>query len=193
MTIQIHSHNLNAIPKHDYINLLKLRYKVFSARLHWDLETSEEMETDQYDVELAHYLYAMEDEGSMVGCWRILPTTTDYMLKNTFPELLGGIRAPVDEKVYELSRFAVDKDFSRKSGGVSNITLKMFQSLYYHAQDKQIDSYVTVTSAGVEKLIKRMGIPCSRIGDQKVHMLGDTKSVALHIPMNNHYRESVGA
>ncbi|MDN3697123.1 GNAT family N-acetyltransferase [Vibrio genomosp. F6] len=193
MTIQIHSHNLNAIPKHDYINLLKLRYKVFSARLHWDLETSEEMETDQYDVELAHYLYAMEDEGSMVGCWRILPTTTDYMLKNTFPELLGGISAPVDEKVYELSRFAVDKDFSRKVGGVSNITLKMFQSLYYHAQDKQIDSYVTVTSAGVEKLIKRMGIPCSRIGDQKVHMLGDTKSVALHIPMNNHYRESVGA
>lgn len=193
MTIQIHSHNLNAIPKHDYINLLKLRYKVFSARLHWDLETSEEMETDQYDVELAHYLYAMEDEGSMVGCWRILPTTTDYMLKNTFPEMLGGISAPVDEKVYELSRFAVDKDFSRKSGGVSNITLKMFQSLYYHAQDKQIDSYVTVTSAGVEKLIKRMGIPCSRIGDQKVHMLGDTKSVALHIPMNNHYRESVGA
>lgn len=193
MTIQIHSHNLNAIPKHDYINLLKLRYKVFSARLHWDLETSEEMETDQYDVELAHYLYAMEDEGSMVGCWRILPTTTDYMLKNTFPELLGGINAPVDEKVYELSRFAVDKDFSRKAGGVSNITLKMFQSLYYHAQDKQIDSYVTVTSAGVEKLIKRMGIPCSRIGDQKVHMLGDTKSVALHIPMNNHYRESVGA
>lgn len=193
MTIQIHSYDLKAMPKHDYINLLKLRYKVFSARLNWELATNEDMESDQYDVDLAHYLYATEEEGLIVGCWRILPTTTSYMLKDTFPELLGDIRPPIDEKVYELSRFAVDKDFSRKAGGVSNITLKMFQSLYYHAREKQIESYVTVTSAGVEKLIKRMGIPCARIGDQKVHMLGDTRSVALHIPMNSQYRESVGA
>ncbi len=71
--------------------------------------------------------------------------------------------------------------------------MKMFQSLYHHAQSQGIERYVTVTSTGVEKLIKRLGIPCERVGDQQVHMLGDTRSVALLIPMNERYRDSVGA
>ncbi|WP_394246255.1 acyl-homoserine-lactone synthase [Vibrio profundi] len=191
MTISIHSHNLTKIPTSDYHDLLKLRFKVFHGRLQWDLETQHGMETDQYDVEQAHYLYAKEDGGHLVGCWRILPTTDSYMLKDTFPELLGVQTAPTGERIYELSRFAVDKDYSKRVGGVSNVTLKMFQSLYEHAQEHDIDSYVTVTSAAVEKLINRMKIPSSRIGDGKVHMLGSTRSVALHIPMNRQYKESV--
>lgn len=115
------------------------------------------------------------------------------MLKDTFPELLGDVQAPQGERIYELSRFAVDKEFSAQSGGVSNVTMKMFQSLYHHAQSQGIERYVTVTSTGVEKLIKRLGIPCERVGDQQVHMLGDTRSVALLIPMNERYRDSVGA
>ncbi len=69
----------------------------------------------------------------------------------------------------------------------------MFQSLYYHAQQHDIAHYVTVTSTGVEKLIQRLGIPCERLGDKQVHLLGTTRSVALSIPMNSQYRESVGA
>ncbi|MBW3695488.1 GNAT family N-acetyltransferase [Vibrio sp. T187] len=191
MTISIHSHDLNQIPSSDYHNLLRLRYKVFSARLRWDLKTSQQMESDQYDIEMAHYLYAKESNGHLVGCWRILPTTAAYMLKDTFPELLGTEPAPTGKRIYELSRFAVDKDYSKSVGGVSNVTLKMFQSLYEHAQERDIDSYVTVTSAAVEKLIDRMNIPFKRIGDGKVHMLGETRSVALQIPMNESYRVSV--
>ncbi|MDE1326106.1 GNAT family N-acetyltransferase [Vibrio aestuarianus] len=193
MTISIYSHNFQTVPQGDYVSLLKLRYKVFSQRLQWELKTNRGLESDEYDIPDAHYLYAKEDNGHLVGCWRILPTTTNYMLKNTFPELMGSQVAPVDRSIYELSRFAVDKDYSAQLGGVSNVTLQMFQSLYHHAQKHHIESYVTVTSASVEKLIKRMGIPCERLGDRKVHMLGSTRSVALHIPMNEVYRASVNA
>lgn len=193
MSISIYSHSFSTVPEQDYVALLKLRYKVFYQRLHWELQTDGELESDEYDVPQAHYLYAKEEEGHMVGCWRILPTTSNYMLTHTFPELLGTDMPPQDRHTYELSRFAVDKDFSALAGGVSNITMKMFQSLYYHAQQHHISRYVTVTSAGVEKLIKRLGIPCERLGDKQVHLLGDTRSVALFITMNEQYRESVGA
>ncbi|EKO3953242.1 GNAT family N-acetyltransferase [Vibrio fluvialis] len=193
MSISIHSYQFTTVPAQDYRALLKLRYKVFSERLHWKLETHQGLESDEYDIPRAHYLYAKGDEGHLIGCWRILPTTQSYMLKDTFPELLGDVQAPQGERIYELSRFAVDKEFSAQSGGVSNVTMKMFQSLYHHAQSQGIERYVTVTSTGVEKLIKRLGIPCERVGDQQVHMLGDTRSVALLIPMNERYRDSVGA
>ncbi|WP_373433636.1 acyl-homoserine-lactone synthase [Vibrio anguillarum] len=193
MTISIYSHTFQSVPQADYVSLLKLRYKVFSQRLQWELKTNRGMETDEYDVPEAHYLYVKEEQGHLVGCWRILPTTSRYMLKDTFSELLGVQQAPKAKEIYELSRFAVDKDHSAQLGGVSNVTLQMFQSLYHHAQQYHINAYVTVTSASVEKLIKRMGIPCERLGDKKVHLLGSTRSVALHIPMNEAYRASVNA
>ncbi|MCG3733032.1 acyl-homoserine-lactone synthase [Vibrio cincinnatiensis] len=193
MHIDIYSHSFTQLPKSDYVALLKLRYKVFCQRLHWDLNSEAELESDEYDIPQAHYLYAKEASGHLVGCWRILPTTSHYMLESTFPELLGTIAAPKHHKIYELSRFAVDKKYSALAGGVSDVTLKMFQSLYYHAQQHDIAHYVTVTSTGVEKLIQRLGIPCERLGDKQVHLLGTTRSVALSIPMNSQYRESVGA
>ncbi|MCG3728852.1 acyl-homoserine-lactone synthase [Vibrio cincinnatiensis] len=193
MSITIYSHSFTHLPQSDYVALLKLRYKVFCQRLHWDLNVKEELESDEYDVPQAHYLYAKEASGHLIGCWRILPTTSHYMLESTFPDLLGELAAPKHPQIYELSRFAVDKEHSALAGGVSDVTMKMFQSLYYHAQKYDIDHYVTVTSTGVEKLIQRLGIPCERLGDKQVHLLGTTRSVALSIPMNTQYRESVGA
>ncbi|MCW8333728.1 acyl-homoserine-lactone synthase [Vibrio paucivorans] len=193
MSISILSHTFSEIPTGDYDDLLSLRYKVFAKRLNWELNVEQQKETDEYDVDRAHYLYAKQEHGPVIGCWRVLPTTQDYMLKDTFPILLGEQEAPQEERVFELSRFAVDKEFSAQAGGVSNVTMKMFQALYQHAKSHEIDSYVTVTSVAIEKLISRMGIPNSRIGDQQVHLLGDTRSVVLHIPMNEQYKQSVGA
>lgn len=193
MPLSILSYTFSDIPSSDYHNLLSLRYKVFAKRLNWELTVKQQTESDEYDVPRAHYLYAKDEQGPVIGCWRVLPTTQDYMLKDTFPVLLGEEAAPQQENVFELSRFAVDKDFSAQAGGVSNVTMKMFQALYQHAQAHNIDSYVTVTSVAIEKLISRMGIPNARIGDQQVHMLGETRSVVLHIPMNEDYKESVGA
>ena len=192
MTLTVHAFNYTAIPKSDYHNLLALRYKVFAQRLNWDLNVSNNSESDEYDVDRADYLYIKNRQDFVVGCWRILPTTQSYMLKDTFAVLLGCDQAPQNELVYELSRFAVDKDHSQKTGSVSNVTLTMFQALYHYAQTHSIDSYVTVTSLAIEKLISRMGIPNQRIGDKQIHMLGHTRSVVLSIPMNGQYQLAVG-
>lgn len=192
MTLSVHSYNYSSIPDRDYHNLLALRYKVFAKRLNWELKVSQNCESDEYDVERADYLYVKSDHDGVVGCWRILPTTQDYMLKDTFSDLLGDQIAPQERRVFELSRFAVDKDFSKKNPGVSDVTLTMFQALYHYAESHDIESYVTVTSVGIEKLISRMGIPNQRVGDQQVHLLGNTRSVVLSIPMNQQYQTAVG-
>ncbi|MGD8110132.1 acyl-homoserine-lactone synthase [Vibrio sp. TRT 21S02] len=192
MSISVHANNFINISQSDFHALLSLRYKVFAQRLNWDVETESELERDEYDVDKASYIYIKGDGGQVIGCWRVLPTTTRYMLKNTFSVLLGEQQAPKGKRIFELSRFAVDKDHSKQLGGVSNVTMTMFQALYRYAKQNDIESYVTVTSVAIEKLITRMGIPNQRIGDQQVHVLGDTRSVALHIPMNRTYRDSVG-
>ncbi|MGT0150745.1 acyl-homoserine-lactone synthase [Vibrio metschnikovii] len=110
------------------------------------------LESDEYDIPQARYLYAKGEQGPGRG---LLADFTDdlglYVKKTLSPELLGAMTAPRDSQVYELSRFAVDKDFSTLAGGVSNVTMKMFQSLYHHVQQQRITRYVTVTSVGVEK------------------------------------------
>ncbi len=50
MSISIHSYQFTTVPAQDYRALLKLRYKVFSERLHWELETHQGLESDEYDI-----------------------------------------------------------------------------------------------------------------------------------------------
>ena len=191
MGIIIRSENKKSISKENYNNLLKLRYQVFKERLNWDIETEFELESDDYDTSDVQYLYANDENMNICGCWRILPTTGAYMLKDTFPELLGDNDAPVSNTIYELSRFAFDKESAPLNADGVNISMEMFKSVYIYAIENGIEEYVTVTSTAVERMIKRIGIPSTRIGNKKVTMLGDTKSVALRIPINEQFKKSV--
>lgn len=177
----------------DYMSLLQLRHKVFRERLKWDVKSENSHESDEYDTQETQYLYVKDDIGNLFGCWRILPTTGTYMLKDTFNQCLGEEEAPESPTIYELSRFAVDKTLSSGSHFTpGKITMEMFRAVYKYAVYNGIDYYVTVTSVGIEKLLKRIGLPHERIGDKQVHMLGNTRSVVLLIPINEKFRDSVG-
>lgn len=189
--INIKTASYNTICKEEYKGILSLRYEVFKERLQWDLEADQELESDQYDHEKTEYLYANDEYKNILGCWRILPTTGDYMLKNTFPELLGNEVAPNATTTFELSRFAVKKHQSAHDATVSHTTMKMFRAIYCHAVANGIEEYVTVTSTAIERILKRVGIPFNRIGDKKVHLLGHTKSIAISIPINKQFRQAV--
>lgn len=191
MSFTIKHSAFDSIAYNEFQSLLSLRYEVFKKRLGWELETQGKFEKDDYDNEHAEYLYAKDDAQQVVGCWRLIPTTGRYMLKDTFPILLGNEEAPCDKKIVELSRFAVKKNSSSTGATVSEVTLKLLQSVYIHAVENDIDEYVTVTSTAIERFIRRIGIPCERIGDKQVHMLGNTRSIVLRIPINSQFRNAV--
>jgi len=191
MSFNIVHSNFNTIDAMDFDRLLSLRYQVFKERLGWEVPTKGQFESDQYDNANAEYLFAKDENQQVVGCWRLISTTQDYMLKNTFPQLLGNEPAPSGKHIVELSRFAVQKNTVGMSSSISDVTFKMLQAVYLHAVERGIEEYVTVTSTSIERFLKRIGIPCKRIGDQKVHVLGDTKSIVLSVPVNQDFRKAV--
>lgn len=191
MSVTIEHSAFQTISQQAFQGLLSLRYEVFKKRLGWELETQGDLEQDDYDNETAEYLYAKDDAKQVIGCWRLIPTTGRYMLRDTFPVLLGGQAAPAHPRIVELSRFAVSKRKSTQGASVSEVTFKLLQAAYIHAVEHGIDEYVTVTSTAIERMMSRIGIPVERIGDKQVHMLGDTKSIVLRIPINAQTRSAL--
>lgn len=153
----------------------ELRYRVFRERLNWDIPVAGYRERDHYDECSPVFVLAREGRG-VVGCCRLLPSTGPYMLKDTFPELLGGASAPVEDDVWEISRFAVAKD-ARPGFGFSSIPATMIRELVRYALAQGIRSYVFVTTTGFERLLRRMGVHIERFAEPM--QIGIERSVAL--------------
>jgi acyl homoserine lactone synthase len=152
-----------------------LRYRVFRERLHWDIPTSCEKERDHYDECRPVYVLARGDR-EIVGCCRLLRTTGPYMLKDTFPALLGGREPPMADDIWEISRFAVTKD-ARHGFGFTEIPSAIIRELVRHALRQGINHYVFVTTVAFERLLRRMGIHLERFAEPM--QVGIERSVAL--------------
>ena len=191
MNITIQHSTFDGISEYDKSGVYGLRFEVFKKRLGWEVPADGEFESDDYDDANAEYLYAKDEATGVVGCWRLIPTTCRYMLEDTFSNLLGDQPAPKARNIVELSRFAVKKNSSSVGVNASEVTMKMLQSIYLHGVENGIDEYITVTSTAIERLLSRLGVPFKRMGDQQVHLLGETKSVVLSVPVNAVFRQAV--
>jgi acyl homoserine lactone synthase len=167
-------------------NMFRFRHKVFHDRLGWDVASDAGREIDGFDRLNPVYMVARNRTGVVEGCWRLLPTTGPYMLKDTFPELLQDEPAPVASDIWELSRFAAESPDSGDlaQAAVSPVTFVMFQAMVDFAINNGIRQYVTVTSVALERLLRRMGMPVSRFGDGKAMRIGKVLTVACRIEIN---------
>lgn len=173
--------------------MFAFRRQVFSDRLGWEVGTHENLEFDLFDTMNPVYMLARDNAGEIEGCWRLMPTTDTYMLKDTFPELLRGEPVPSDSHVWELSRFAVDAGES--SGPVqaplNAVTYEMIRRLYEFARTCGVKRFVTVTSVSLERLLKRTGLPIIRLGDGKAQKVGRVLSVACWVDVNQQFADVV--
>ena len=114
------------------------RHKVFYERLGWDVGNENGMERDYFDELDPIYMLARNYHNEIEACWRLLPTTGPYMLKDTFPQLLCGDEAPHDPVIWELSRFAVlPSDSTEQTQATLNLlTFDMIRSVYDFAQQQ---------------------------------------------------------
>lgn len=157
-----------------------LRYHVFRERLHWEIPAIGEMERDDYD-DANPVVVLARDGTSVIGCCRLLPCTGRYMLKDTFPELLGGKPAPVADDVWEISRFAVAKE-KRHGFGFSTVPSLIIREIVRFAVAHCIRGYVFVTTVGFERLLQKMGVTIERIAAPQ--QVGIERSVALWMPID---------
>lgn len=160
----------------DIRDMHRLRFRVFRERLQWDIPTLGEQERDEYDNCNPVFVMVRDDGGDVIGCCRLLPTTGPYMLKDTSPVLLGEQSIPIASDIWEISRFAVDKD-ARGGFGFSSLPAGMIGEVVRYALAQGIKHYVFVTTVAFERMLRRMGVNCERFSEPR--QIGIEKSVAL--------------
>jgi acyl homoserine lactone synthase len=179
--------------EHTLCGMFAFRHEVFFKKLGWDVETHGNLEYDLFDTFNPVYMVAKDDNESIEGCWRLLPTTGSYMLRDTFPQLLRGEAIPCEKQIWELSRFAVDasSEDSNMHAPLNSLTMGMIRNLYDFAVSNQIDQFVTVTSVALERLLRRTGLPIHRFGDGKAQRVGRVLTVACWVEINEQFANVV--
>ncbi|MCW2117655.1 acyl-homoserine-lactone synthase [Bradyrhizobium elkanii] len=162
----------------------RLRGRVFKDRLDWDVSVSGGLEIDQYDTYSPTYLLALE-QGDVVGCVRLLPTTGPNMLADTFPVLLDGHAAPEAARIWESSRFCVDTEnvTATAENGLREATFLLLAAMIEWAQQCDLQAIATVTDLRMERILRRAGWRLDRLGTPQ--QIGATKAVAGLLPITN--------
>lgn len=170
-------------------SMFRLRHKVFFETLQWDVPSIDGMEIDDYDDEESVYVLSKRyGSNDVEGCIRLRPTTSRYMLKDTFPMLLGGEPAPEQENIWEISRFAVvNTPYADARYGFGDISRDIITEIVDFASDNGIDGYVTVTSTGVERITGKLGYRTHRLSPPT--RIGRVRTVALDIPIDDNTRQ----
>ena len=165
--------HLNAIAE-----MHRLRYRVFHARLGWEVETSGDMEVDNYDALSPVYLTHSAEDGVVDGCVRLLPTTGPYMLQNTFPILAGDSAIPSHHLIWEASRFAVDTtaENQRNRAGLTSATSKLIAGVAEYGLSIGLTRVVAVVDLRMERILRLAGWPLARMAAPR--QIGVTKAVA---------------
>ena len=150
------------------IELARYRHRVFVEMMGWELQCKDELEFDQFDRDDTRYVACRDDDGRIVGCARLLPTTAPYLLEEVFPQLLNGLPAPCAPDVWELSRFAaVDLAHGTTSalGSFSSpIAVGLLKAALAAAAEQGATRVITVSPLGIERLLQRAGFRAHRAG-----------------------------
>ena len=137
------------------VGMYCLRHRVFKERLGWNVTSIDGREQDKYDDLGPVYLLCRNECDEVEGCWRLLPSTGPYLLKDVFDDLLYGHPAPQDAKIWEISRFAIQlsqKNY-RSLAAVHEITGRMFERLFEFGLEHGIVRIVGVTDVLCERLL----------------------------------------
>lgn len=168
-----------------------LRARVFRDRLGWDVEVTNGREGDEYDALNPTYLLVVGTGEQVVGSVRLLPGTGPTMLGQTFSVLLDGKPVPRGPHLVESSRFCIDTDAdgSNTARGLHRATMLLFGGILDWALAHGHSGVVTVTDLRFERVLKRAGLPFSRLGSP--HPIGNTMAVAGTVPATEATASSV--
>lgn len=166
-----------------YINdIYKLRHKVFKEKLNWDVKTIDNnKEIDEFDViENIHYIIVLDNE-KLLGCIRLLPTVTDYMIEKVFPQLLDHI--PKEKDLWEGSRFAVLPEYKKRIKHKPNeVGFLLLKGMYEFGVIHNID-FIVATTETINQFLLKSGLKTKIVGHTlKIDII---KVIAVKIIITN--------
>lgn len=106
MRVHVVTHNNRELYLDEIEAMHRHRYQVFVNERGWQaLESPDGLDIDEFDNEYATYLIAIEDDGSVAGSSRLIPSWRPNMLCNLYPEYCTAA-PPVGPGIWEWSRHA---------------------------------------------------------------------------------------
>jgi N-acyl-L-homoserine lactone synthetase len=143
-----------------------LRHRVLIERLGWDMKSAAQgFEYDRFDTSDAVYLLVCNEEDNVVAGVRLLKTTSPCVLADCFPQLAEGA-IPASEAVWEVTRFVVDPD-AAKAAGNRALGTKLVWALQSYGLMAGLSSFVSVSYAGMERLLGSVGCRFRRLGSPR--------------------------
>lgn len=150
--------------------LARYRYKVFVQELGWALSTVDDLESDEFDHADTLYIVAIDRNGEVVGCGRLLPTNAPYLLGKAFPDLMGSEPLPSKFEIWELSRFAISipRRVPLSTEELWRTTYRLMAEIIRVAQLHGADRLIAFSGLGNERLLNRMGVNVHRAAPPKL-------------------------
>jgi acyl homoserine lactone synthase len=169
----------------------RLRKEVFKDRLGWDVSVSGELEFDEFDALGPSYLLSMDRFGTLNGCVRLLPTTGPNMLRDIFPSFVTKGAVPRGERVWEASRFAVDRNATTAEAGLSQTTYDLLIGVLKFSLSNGINTIACVVDVRMERILRRSGWQLERLG--LAHRIGNTVAMAGQLDVSAQILRSLEA
>ncbi|ATU95407.1 acyl-homoserine-lactone synthase TraI [Phyllobacterium zundukense] len=169
----------------------RLRASVFGSRMGWDVKIVGGEERDRYDGLGPTYILAVNTDGQVAGCARLLAASGPTMLQDNFPQLLVDGSLTAHAGMVESSRFCVDTSLEAGRGGgqLHLATLTMFAGIIEWSMANGYNEIVTATDLRFERILKRAGWPMTRLGAPA--QIGKTIAIAGSLVADQASLESV--
>jgi len=179
-----------AVNAHYVTDFARLRHRVFVERLGWDLGDSANtkgFEYDRFDTSDAIYIVVCNADDEVIAGVRLLKTTQPFVLSDCFPGLAEEA-IPVSEKVWEVTRFVVDPEAARNLGA-HVLNTQLVWALQSYGLMAGFSSFVSVSYAGMERLLGGLGCRFRRLGSPRT--MEGRRVVALHFEIGQDILECV--
>lgn len=175
---------IDALNRHLFDDVLdemfKLRKRVFSDRMGWDVTISNGREIDAFDELDPSYIICLDDSYSVIGCARLLQTTGPHMLSDVFFDILDGEPPLRSVTMWESTRFCVDRDKLSKGkarNSVAYATSELMAGILEYGRDSGIQDIITVIDPLMDRILKRSdNAPYGYVG--KTADMGKVKALA---------------
>jgi N-acyl-L-homoserine lactone synthetase len=146
--------------------MFRLRKRIFHDRMQWPVTVTDDEEHDSFDALKPLYIIAKDDTGKVFGTARLLPTTGPNMLSDVFSHMLPDSKPVRSPLVWESSRFAVEEPEAapRSAHGISRGTAELLAGIIEAGMMAGLEHIVSVVDVSIERVLRRAGCPCDRIG-----------------------------
>jgi len=146
----------------------KLRAAVFHERMAWPVTVLDGWERDGFDELNPLYVLVTTHDGTVRGSARLLPTTGPNMLADVFRDLLPEGKEVRSPTIWESSRFSVLHDpHEHVVCQINPITGELLGGIVEVGIRAGLEFVVTVMDVAVERVLRRAGCPCDRIGSPR--------------------------